>query len=940
MVHRRTSASFTTMALAIAMCLAPAAAMAAKGGGGNGGGRGGNLTAIDDSGSVAVGDSVTVSVLSNDRGGAKTVTAVTQGGTGTVEISADAKTVSYTPATALAVTYPYSVSFTYTMTNKKQSKEATGNVTITVNGPIVNNAPVAIADPAYSIDENITLSVSAPGVLGNDTDADNDPMTAVLDTNVSSGTLTLNQDGSFDYVPTADFFGSDSFTYFANDGTTNSATAATVTIDVTPVNVAPVANADPAYSTDENITLSVSAPGVLGNDTDADNDPLMAVLVTNVSSGTLTLNPDGSFDYVPNANFFGTDSFAYFANDGTTNSATSATVMITVNEVPDDPTQRLVPLTSWGETEVRHVVATFAYKGLLTDGQIATWAAMAPAAAINEILTFGVNNEKLSPIVDANATYCDSLFRLQDFWSSDDPSNIMRHDDRYRYAELSTNSTLSTSNLQRTWVKAINTRGCNPFLHKMALYFTNYHSAISAHKVRAALISDYYDEVVQQLVATGDFIDVTTAAATSAAVARAYGHQYNRFRSDGSFSGNDDFAREYFQLFYRILGTTEDPTYHEDTTIEHNAWLLTGMNLDQNTNAYGSTSSSDWYVSPLDFTNHVDDTGREINNERDHYNFYNNATCLEILHDTICGADAGAKIANLGLVAATHPESLANVPMTMIDFFADDNLDDQKALAIRGEWLATNFDILAFMRAYAISTVFHDPSTYKFKTAFDRNLEIQNANVLTNEGTFGRNHSDSPVYRMEAQGSEVFHPAHDVFGGQTGLQAANDRFLFKHAYEQNILNQTFIDDLDDEYTLSEGGPVLVWVKAWENVLPTNGNGDYVVADVATWLWNRFISDGGANFDPLALAQVQALLAQGRDFGYTVDPNDAERVFSSADISAAGNRERTRHQQCQCGDPDGLHVQWKRLCRSRGQLHNGAALRICPRRQLKWIVETF
>ena len=318
MVHRRTSASFTTLVLAIAMCLAPAAAMAAKGGGGNGGGSGGNLTAMDDSGSVTVGDSVTVSVLSNDRGGAKTVTAVTQGGTGTVEISADAKTVSYTPATALAVTYPYSVSFTYTMTNKKQSKEATGNVTITVNGPIVNNAPVAIADPAYSTDENITLSVSAPGVLGNDTDADNDPLTAVLDTNVSSGTLTLNQDGSFDYVPNADFFGSDSFTYFANDGTTNSATAATVTIDVTPVNVAPVANDDPAYSTNENITLNVAAPGVLGNDTDADNDPLTAVLDTNVSSGTLTLNQDGSFDYVPNADFFGTDTFTYFANDGTT----------------------------------------------------------------------------------------------------------------------------------------------------------------------------------------------------------------------------------------------------------------------------------------------------------------------------------------------------------------------------------------------------------------------------------------------------------------------------------------------------------------------------------------------------------------------------------------------------------------------------------------------
>lgn len=612
------------------------------------------------------------------------------------------------------------------------------------------------------------------------------------------------------------------------------------------------------------------------------------ILVTQGGFGTVAISDARNVSYTPYAapaaTYPYTDSFTYRMTNKKQSSEATGTVTIIVS---GPPAQKLVPLSSWGETEVRHVLATFAYGGLATDDQIATWAALAPSVAIGEILTFGANNAKLSPVVDANADHCGSLLALQQFWSSnDDEANIMRYDERYRYAELSTSSTLSTSNLQRTWVKAINTRGCNPFLHKMALYLTNYHAAISAHKVRAALMSDYYDLVVDQLITTGDFIDVTTAAAGSAAVARAYGHQYNRFRSDASFVGNDDFAREYFQLFYRILGTTEDPVYHEDTTIEHNAWLLTGMNLDKNTDAYGSTNSGDWYVSPLDFSDHVDDTGRNIFNTRDHYNFYNGGDCLEILHETICGADAGAKQANLGPVAAMHPESLANVPITMINFFADDNLDVQKILEIRGEWLAANFDILAFMRAYAISTAFHDPSTYKFKSAFDRNLEIQNANMLTNEGTFARNHYYSPVNRMRDQGSEVFQPAHDVFGGQTGLQAANDRFLFKHAYESNIYDQILIDELDEEYTL-DGGTQRLWVKAWQNVIPTNGDSQYVVADVATWLWNRFVSDGGANFDPLARAQVHALLASGRDFGYVVDPNDAERVFTSAEISTPG-----------------------------------------------------
>ncbi len=102
------------------------------------------------------------------------------------------------------------------------------------------------------------------------------------------------------------------------------------------LNTAPAANAD-AYSTNEDTPLAVSAPGVLANDTDGESNPLTAALVSNVSNGTLTLNTDGSFAYTPNLNFNGTDSFTYNAYDGTANSASPATVTITVNAVNDAP---------------------------------------------------------------------------------------------------------------------------------------------------------------------------------------------------------------------------------------------------------------------------------------------------------------------------------------------------------------------------------------------------------------------------------------------------------------------------------------------------------------------------------------------------------------------------------------------------------------------------
>ena len=59
----------------------------------------------------------------------------------------------------------------------------------------------------------------------------------------------------------------------------------------------------------------MAAPGILANDTDPNGDALTAVLVTNPSHGTLTLNANGSFTYTPTAGYTGPDSFVYRARD-------------------------------------------------------------------------------------------------------------------------------------------------------------------------------------------------------------------------------------------------------------------------------------------------------------------------------------------------------------------------------------------------------------------------------------------------------------------------------------------------------------------------------------------------------------------------------------------------------------------------------------------------
>jgi Bacterial Ig domain len=94
-------------------------------------------------------------------------------------------------------------------------------------------SPVVAVNDTYNIDENNTLTVPAPGVLGNDFDLNGGSLSAVLVTSTSHGSLSFQSDGAFTYTPNANFLGADTFTYYATDGT-NDSNVATVTIDVNP----------------------------------------------------------------------------------------------------------------------------------------------------------------------------------------------------------------------------------------------------------------------------------------------------------------------------------------------------------------------------------------------------------------------------------------------------------------------------------------------------------------------------------------------------------------------------------------------------------------------------------------------------------------------------------------------------------------------------------
>jgi hypothetical protein len=188
------------------------------------------------------------------------------------------------------------------------------------------------SDYSFSTTHDQAINATTGALLGDAYDPYGLPLTAVLDNGPANGTVTVGSDGSFTYTPDTQYVGSDSFTYHVNDGYGNSNTA-TVSLQVT--NTAPMAN-DDHYGTPVNTALNVNAElGLLANDYDADGDPLQITAATGPANGQLTWSSDGSFQYVPNLGFNGTDAFTYTISDGI--ASASATVTINVYAVISPP---------------------------------------------------------------------------------------------------------------------------------------------------------------------------------------------------------------------------------------------------------------------------------------------------------------------------------------------------------------------------------------------------------------------------------------------------------------------------------------------------------------------------------------------------------------------------------------------------------------------------
>jgi hypothetical protein len=289
-----------------------------------------NVAPIAGNAAISTAEDITfngsVTATDADAGDTITYSLVGAASNGTATVNADG-TISYVPN----ANFNGSDSFTFKATDAAGADSNIATVTVTITA--ANDAPVANAGSLTVAEDS---GANAGTVSGSDIDGD--ALSYALAGNAGNGSVTVNADGSYTYTPNADFNGSDSFTFVANDGTVDSA-AATVSITVTPVNDAPVANAGSLTVAEDS---GANAGTVTGSD--IDGDALTYAKASDPVNGTVTVNTDGTFSYTPNADFNGSDSFTFTASDGTLSSA-AATVSITVTPVNDAPVATAGSLT-------------------------------------------------------------------------------------------------------------------------------------------------------------------------------------------------------------------------------------------------------------------------------------------------------------------------------------------------------------------------------------------------------------------------------------------------------------------------------------------------------------------------------------------------------------------------------------------------------------------
>jgi VCBS repeat-containing protein len=267
-------------------------------------------------------------VLANDKdvdGDKLTATVVANVASGTLQLAGDGS-FAYTPSTG----FSGNDGFTY----RASDGSATSNtVAVAIKVVAVNDPPSAAPD-SYSTAEDRALSVDAAhGVLANDKDPDNDPLTAALVRNSPNGAVALSANGAFTFTPTANFNGTTTFVYEARDGTV--ASAATVTITVTPVNDPPFLTSSPERSVDEHTTYRYTLKA-----SDPDNDAL--TIAAPVLPPWLAFTPPATITGTPEQKDVGVHNVRLTVSDGIA-AAVEQAFQITVNPVNDPPVIKTIP---------------------------------------------------------------------------------------------------------------------------------------------------------------------------------------------------------------------------------------------------------------------------------------------------------------------------------------------------------------------------------------------------------------------------------------------------------------------------------------------------------------------------------------------------------------------------------------------------------------------
>ncbi len=330
------------------------------------------------------------------------------------------------------------VTIGFTVTDNQGAPSVPGNAVVTVLP--VNDAPVAHNDSATLLED----SFATGNVLANDTDVDG-PSLAVTSFEFGGitytagstaivggiGTLSVATDGTWTFTPVANFNGAvPAISVTISDGSLSS--SSTLTLNVTPVNDAPVAQSDLA-STPINTALSNIA--VLANDSDVDGDSLSvtSASLANPALGSVSINPDGTLNFTPAANVSGPVVIDYSVSDGHGGTASaSLTVTVGANTPPagTDATVTIAEDSSktfsaadfgFSDADAGQTLSNVRIDSLPAAGSLTLNGS--PVAAGQVIPASDLANLVFTPAPNANGTaYASFSFSVQDSAGAFDPA--------------------------------------------------------------------------------------------------------------------------------------------------------------------------------------------------------------------------------------------------------------------------------------------------------------------------------------------------------------------------------------------------------------------------------------------------------------------------------------------------------------------------------------